>query len=370
MAAVSRVLLLLSTASAAGLCEPWCSNSCMELNGDTQLECSACLEPHLCRPGQPGYGRAAGSAPLADSSASQCEGAAEAASSTPPPRKTVAWPSAFVSEWQVGVCDLQKVHHSQVSRAMLEEAQAPFIIVGLTEGWHARTRWAKESLLRAHADEPYHLHASSNQSLGELLRWHGKYHMGHAVYPPEGCYSDPWRPYSPMLFGALAGDYKVPPYFTPMATFQMGVGSGRGIGVPPENHPASWFAAIHGRKRWVIMPPDAGTSRSGGPGSEPPEVMSRQNLKLCEPAFKPVGALHCDQQEGEVLWLPSFWWHETCGLDDFSIGLGGITYKGCCDDIVFEECTGESGSSYKISDIAACNSSARKCGTLPITEFE
>ena len=32
-----------------------------------------------------------------------------------------------------------------------------------------------------------------------------------------------------------AADYAVPEYFTPMSTFQMGVGSGFGIGVPPEN---------------------------------------------------------------------------------------------------------------------------------------
>ena len=91
--------------------------------------------------------------------------------------------------------------------------------------------------------------------------------MGHAVYPPEGCYSDPWRPYSPMLFGALGDDYSLPAYLNPMSTFQMGMGSGSGIGVPPENHPSSWFAAISGRKRWVLNPPSAGTGRSGGYGT-------------------------------------------------------------------------------------------------------
>lgn len=115
-----------------------------------------------------------------------------------------------------------------------------------------------------------------------------------------------------MLFGALRDDYYLPAYLGPMVTFQMGVGSGYGIGVPPENHPSSWFAVIKGKKRWVLRPPDAGTSRSGGPGTEPPGVMQRWRdpSGLCMPASKPVDALHCDQAEGDVIWVPDYWWHE------------------------------------------------------------
>ena len=40
--------------------------------------------------------------------------------------------------------------------------------------------------------------------------------------------------------------YSVPDFFKPMSTFQMGIGSGYGIGVPPENHPSSWFTAVKG----------------------------------------------------------------------------------------------------------------------------
>jgi len=274
-------------------------------------------------------------------------------------------------EWKVGQCDLERVHHSKVTREMVMAAEKPFLVIGLTDSWSARTNWAKDELLRMHGAEPYHLHALDNQSLAELLEWNGKYHMGHAVYPPGGCYSNPWRPYSPMLFGALGDDYSVPEYFTPMSTFQMGVGSGTGIGVPPENHPSSWFAAIKGAKRWVLNPPKAGTGRSGGPGTEPPEAMTiRYGAALCEPDHKPVDTLHCDQQEGEVIWVPSWWWHETCGLEPFSIGIGGITYAGCCEDRLGDGNFGckphqPGAQNYAINDIPAC-SEGRKCGTLPI----
>ena len=109
-----------------------------------------------------------------------------------------------------------------------------------------------------------------NSSLSKLLQHNGKYHMGHVVAPREACYSDPWRPYSPFLFlegeDGVADDYSVPDHFKPMSTFQMGIGRGRGVGVPPENHPSSWFAMIVGRKRWMLHPDIE---------REPVEIMSK-----------------------------------------------------------------------------------------------
>lgn len=131
-------------------------------------------------------------------------------------------PAGYVplGEWTVGSCDLQKIHHLKLTRELLLEAKAPLIVIGLTDNWTAHHAWGKEELLRKHGEEPYHLHKHGNATLNELLLVQFKYHMGHAVYPPSGCYSDPWRPYSPMLFDALVDDYRVPPYLTPMATFQ------------------------------------------------------------------------------------------------------------------------------------------------------
>jgi len=271
---------------------------------------------------------------------------------------------------QVGSCELRRVPYEEVTRETLMTATEPLVITGLTTGWSAMRNWKRDEFLRLYGDEPYQLHSHGNDTVGKLLEWQGKYHMGHAVYPPEGCYSDPWRPYSPMLFGALGDDYSLPAYLNPMSTFQMGMGSGPGIGVPPENHPSSWFAAISGRKRWVLNPPSAGTGRSGGYGTEPPEVMGRSGKSLCVPKFKQKGSLMCDQREGDIFWVPDFWWHETCGLDPFSIGIGGITYSGCCEDqrrFGSTDCTTsqhEKGRSYAIKDIATCSADL-PCGTLP-----
>ena len=50
-------------------------------------------------------------------------------------------------------------------------------------------------------------------------------------------------------------------------------------------------------------------------------------------ADKSPTTLECVQQPGDVIWVPNDWWHETCGLDEYSIGIGGVTYKGCCNDL-------------------------------------
>jgi len=259
-------------------------------------------------------------------------------------------------------CDLWRMdaRKTEVTRELLETAEWPFIIDGLTNNWTNLEGWTRDVILQEHFHSPFQLHNTYNKSLGELLAWEGKYHMGHAVYPAHACYSDPWRPYSPFLFEQIAkGSYHVPPYFQPMSTFQMGIGSGLGVGVPPENHPASWFAAVVGRKRWLLHP-DSET--------EPPEMMARHvrdPADQCRPhqASRRTSTLECVQQPGEVIWVPNYWWHETCGMDDFSAGVGGITYKGCCKDMEqpARDCKRDRGG-YAIHDIPHCQQHA--CGTL------
>ena len=87
-----------------------------------------------------------------------------------------------------------------MTRELLEEAEWPFIIDGLTQNWTNLQGWTRDVILKDNFHSPFQLHHTYNKSLGELLAWEGKYHMGHAVYPAHACYSDPWRPYSPFLF--------------------------------------------------------------------------------------------------------------------------------------------------------------------------
>jgi hypothetical protein len=281
----------------------------------------------------------------------------------------------------VGACDLESVHHRHITRKLLNQAPRPFLIRGLMLNWTAPHQWERGQLLRNHADEPYWLYPTGHVTLGELMKRKGRYIIAHAIYPPGSCYHNRWEPYSPMPFGALKDDFHVPPYFGPISKLNIAFGNGLGIGVPYENHPASWWAAVKGSKRWVFRPPEAASSNSGSPGTEPATSLARLNdsLGVCQPKYKPIDALHCDQQEGEVMWVPDDWWHETCSLDTFTMGIGGVGYDGCCpqDERHKDYTCGHAEAlskapekskaqyPYSVKDIPSCASGERECGGLP-----
>ena len=84
----------------------------------------------------------------------------------------------------------------------------------------------------------------------------------------------------------------------------------------PEAHRVSWFAHLRGRKRWLLSPPDA---------AFPAAAIARVSGGDCAPRPRLLakGALQCDAPLGSILWLPR-WWHETCNVDDYVVGVGGF----------------------------------------------
>ena len=137
----------------------------------------------------------------------------------------------------------------------------------------------------------------------------------------------------------------------------MGIGTSAGSGVRVEEHPSSWFAAIVGRKRWAMHPPNTNI---------PHDLMSSRpscSLKMRFPT-----TVTCDQPAGTVMWVPDGWYHETCGLDYFSVGLGGTTFEG--PDEYVEGLTGPEGTEcssrfdeYQLKDIPYCEGAGR-CPSL------
>ena len=229
----------------------------------------------------------------------------------------------FTGDREWGACDIETVRHEDVTREWVLARKTPFIVKGATDDWLAHEKWGLADMLADHGDAPFYVRADgpdANISLSDLLANRGKYNMGHLLRDGD-CYKERYRPYSPFLRTRIGGDYKVPKYFSPMSTFQIGIGTGPGIGVPPEQHPGAWFAQIKGRKRWILVP------RSTNP---PREVMSRggdrrgrRNLpdhEKCQPSHTARGTMRCDVQMGDIIWVPSFWWHETCGLDQYNVG--------------------------------------------------
>ena len=213
---------------------------------------------------------------------------------------------------------------ADVSRKWLLQQKNPVLIKGITKSWPALSGWKLENLGRLHGDVAYRTDPwGGNISLSRFINneFSADYYMGHVVQYGD-CYLQHGREYSPFLQTRGKKDYHIPEMFQPMKTFQIGMGHGRGIGVAPEHHPPAWFAVVAGRKRWVLTPGEQGKE------DEPPITLTGKVNGECEPSNLPSNALVCDQGPGDIMWVPDQWWHETCGLDNWTIGIGGVTYEG------------------------------------------
>ena len=261
-------------------------------------------------------------------------------------------------------CEIEMIDPALVTREMLLARKAPLIIRGGATDWPALERWDKDKLRAEHGGDIFRADPwNANITLGAILDGpRSRYFMGHLLQE-GGCYDSRFRQYSPIL-ETLADDYKIPAWGRPMTTFQMGVGSGRTIGVPPEHHPSSWFALVFGRKRWALRPPvgydplvqnvtpqywyeqnvftdsEKQKEQQKEPGERLPEdvpghVIQNDCLIVDD---VPEGVLLCDQQPGDIMWTPSWWWHETCALEEYSIGLGAVTWVESFEGRIDQDC--------------------------------
>lgn len=333
-------IFLCDSVHAVKQCQEWCSNPCEELLGNADEECGACdkNDPKiLC------FGDGLGN----DRTMTKRKRYVKLENTNENINDSL-FDSYEDTTDILNHCNLERVKMADVSRSMLLNAEKPFLIVNATAGWNAHEKWTRENFLSEHGSKAFTVSPKGPVTVAEIMK-RPKYHMGH-VLSSNDCYSEPWRPYTPFLT-SLHADYKPAEAFKPYSTFQIGVGVSNGTGVPPEQHPSSWFAVVAGPKRWAIHPPKM---------KEPPELMNRHRdiRNICSASKASEFTLFCTQKEGDVIWLPSYWWHETCNIDDHSIGMGALTYENCCDlETPKHECIQyphEPGISFNLDDIDWC----------------
>lgn len=86
------------------------------------------------------------------------------------------------------------------------------------------------------------------------------------------------------------------------------------------NHGMAWVGLVAGMKLWHLLPPHM-------PRPPNPSCRRRDAIEALE------GGTHCLQRPGEVMLVPTAWWHATCNLAPYTLGLGGQ------DDCDMGECT-------------------------------
>jgi len=86
---------------------------------------------------------------------------------------------------------------------------------------------------------------------------------------------------------------------------------GAGAGAQPHWHGAAWNWLAHGRKRWLLSPPNEAVY------SQQHVRPAVERLAASADAFAP---LVCEQRAGDVLLVPETWGHATVNEEAWSVG--------------------------------------------------
>jgi len=223
-----------------------------------------------------------------------------------------------------------------------DKLNKPVIIRGVTDKWLASgnikgqeyRKWTIENLVKRFGDTRFkvdELDPVRDKKLKMKLR-----HFVHYMRYNED--EDPIY-----LFDANFGDrepqlleeYEVPKYFKedffellgdhdrrpPHQWLVMGSSrSGSPFHIDPYKT-AAWNALLQGRKRWFLYPPGVippgvdNDSESEEEDYDAPEpfVWLTENYPFLDTSKKPF---ECVQQAGEIIFVPSGWWHATFNLED------------------------------------------------------
>ena len=315
--------------SARADCEPYCVEHCATLNGYVHDECNDCVDAaYLCRPGTAGYDNWKVGATLEEEPSS---------SDDEPPIVTAevdASGSTSSTEYEPLPCQYLDASElkGKTGAQLASLLGRPTIIRGLIDNWPAHDRYGDGSFDSFASDFGNHSFLARRANFArEQCRRNGEDEWEVKV---------PLRDVFPYLsnehFVVYNGDlgmdrleyvllsdirarlgFEVPELLkraggTTVFSF------GGGTGVRMGNHGMAWVGLIAGRKVWYTAPhhvqrPENPTCMTGDEIEDLPTVS------------------HCLQKPKEVMIVPTAWWHATCNLDPYTLGLGG---QDSCDLVV------------------------------------
>jgi diketogulonate reductase-like aldo/keto reductase len=123
------------------------------------------------------------------------------------------------------------------------------------------------------------------------------------------------------LCAAVKDKFITPPIFDVKVHSSNFLVGGKNSGLPFHHHGQTWQGLTHGLKAWQIIPKGLMSEeleKATGPYTIPVRSWSPKMKHL------PIGKrpLYCVQKPGEIVWIPSEWWHATENLADLNIAWG------------------------------------------------
>jgi len=114
------------------------------------------------------------------------------------------------------------------------------------------------------------------------------------------------------LHDALGGDWAIPSYLASASAQRTLSLGGKDRGPTMQSHQVAWLALVQGRKFWSLGDPSE---------PKPKEPTCDYETDRQDPRMQ------CVIHPGELLYLPESWWHATCNLEKWTIGIGGQGWK-------------------------------------------
>ncbi|KAK0398692.1 hypothetical protein QR680_002710 [Steinernema hermaphroditum] len=229
-----------------------------------------------------------------------------------------------------------KVSVEQFARDF-ERPRVPVIISGLISNWQATKKWTFERLRKKYRNQVF---KCGEDDEGYSVKLKMKYFLDYMkttqddspLYIFDSSFGERSKP------KALLEDYKVPAYFRddlfdyvsekrrpPYRWFVMGPArSGTGIHIDPLGTSA-WNGLVVGRKKWVLIPPHVPKAQVKPPSDvrerHPDEATTwfthvYPRLLAEKDTDYGVPFIECVQHPGEIMFVPSGWWHVVINVDD------------------------------------------------------
>lgn len=217
-------------------------------------------------------------------------------------------------------------------------SRKPVIITGQMSGWKALSLWTADYLNAAVGDTNVDISVSQNRRFtGDLengftlLRKKMKFgdFMNCVLQKNKLTDESYYLQQQPIatIFPDILQDIEAPDYFTQKLVVNTYLWLGGIDNISPLHYDASdnLLAQVSGRKRILLFDPQQTSLLYPFPAHSKIAHLSQINIDQPDlekfPKFPKTRYLECILEPGEMLFIPSFWWHQVYSLDKLNISV-------------------------------------------------